>query len=105
MTSTACSPAWEIRTTASSWATSHPTRRTAGSRVSWTAARRSAWRSPRPWPAPTWGQLQSRAVRRGDTWVLDGEKNSVSFLNADVFYVFVRTDPDAKRLAGHLEPS
>ena len=41
------------------------------------------------------GQMQSRAVKQGDHWVIDGEKNSVSFLNAEVFYVFVRTDPDA----------
>jgi cyclohexanecarboxyl-CoA dehydrogenase len=41
------------------------------------------------------GAIATRADRRGDAWVLRGEKNSVSFLNADVFYVFARTDPDS----------
>ncbi len=41
------------------------------------------------------GRLEARGERRGDGWVLSGVKNSVSYLNADVFYVFVRTDPDA----------
>lgn len=37
--------------------------------------------------------LRSSAKRDGDEYVLNGEKNSVSFLNADVFYVFCRTRP------------
>lgn len=37
--------------------------------------------------------MAATAVRRGDVYRLDGVKNSVSFLNADVFYVFARTDP------------
>jgi cyclohexanecarboxyl-CoA dehydrogenase len=41
------------------------------------------------------GRLEARAEWRGDRWLIDGVKNSVSFLNADVFYVFVRTDPEA----------
>jgi cyclohexanecarboxyl-CoA dehydrogenase len=41
------------------------------------------------------GGIQSTGVRDGDTWILNGEKNSVSFLNADVFYMFVRTDPNS----------
>jgi alkylation response protein AidB-like acyl-CoA dehydrogenase len=41
------------------------------------------------------GRLEARAERRGDRYVLNGVKNSVSYLNADVFYVFVRTDPQA----------
>ena len=40
-------------------------------------------------------KLATRAERRGDSYVLDGIKNSVSFLNADVFYVFARTDFEA----------
>ncbi len=40
-------------------------------------------------------RLEMTAERRGESWVLNGVKNSVSFLNADVFYVFVRTDPEA----------
>lgn len=39
------------------------------------------------------GAIATTAERRGDVWVLNGEKTSVSFLNADVFYVFARTDP------------
>ncbi len=39
------------------------------------------------------GAIASAGVRRGDVYVLAGEKNSVSFLNADVFYLFVRTEP------------
>jgi cyclohexanecarboxyl-CoA dehydrogenase len=41
------------------------------------------------------GKLATRADRDGDHYVLNGEKNSVSFLNADVFYVFARTDFEA----------
>jgi cyclohexanecarboxyl-CoA dehydrogenase len=41
------------------------------------------------------GSLRTTAVRDGDDYVLSGEKNSVSFLNADVFYVFARTAPDS----------
>ncbi len=41
------------------------------------------------------GKLATRAERVGDTYVLNGEKNSVSFLNAEVFYVFARTDFEA----------
>jgi cyclohexanecarboxyl-CoA dehydrogenase len=37
-------------------------------------------------------RLEMRAERRGDLYVLNGVKNSVSYLNADVFYVFARTD-------------
>ncbi len=36
----------------------------------------------------------------GDHFVLNGVKNSVSYLNADVFYVFVRTDPDSRGWRG-----
>ncbi len=39
------------------------------------------------------GAIRTSAERRGDVYVLNGEKTSVSFLNADVFYVFARTDP------------
>jgi cyclohexanecarboxyl-CoA dehydrogenase len=39
------------------------------------------------------GGIESRGERRGDVYVLNGAKNSVSFLNADVFYLFVRTEP------------
>jgi cyclohexanecarboxyl-CoA dehydrogenase len=45
-------------------------------------------------------RLQAHAERRGDGWVINGVKNSVSFLNAAVFYVFVRTDPDARGWQG-----
>jgi cyclohexanecarboxyl-CoA dehydrogenase len=37
------------------------------------------------------GSLRTTARRDGDEYILNGEKNSVSFLNADVFYVFART--------------
>jgi len=53
------------------------------------------------------GSMRTTATRRGDAWVLDGEKNSVSFLNADVFYVFARTDPatrDWRGLSAFLVP-
>ncbi len=46
------------------------------------------------------GRLEARAERRGDRWVLNGVKNSVSFLNAAVFYMFVRTDPDTRGWQG-----
>lgn len=36
----------------------------------------------------------------GDGYRLHGVKNSVSFLNADVFFVFARTDPDARGWRG-----
>jgi cyclohexanecarboxyl-CoA dehydrogenase len=45
-------------------------------------------------------RLTARAEREGDDWRLDGVKNSVSFLGADVFYVFVRTDPEARGWQG-----
>jgi len=38
------------------------------------------------------GRLATSAVRDGDRYVLNGVKNSVSYLNADVFYTFARTD-------------
>ena len=38
------------------------------------------------------GKLATSAERHGDHYLLNGEKNSVSFLNGDVFYVFARTD-------------
>jgi cyclohexanecarboxyl-CoA dehydrogenase len=52
-------------------------------------------------------QLKGRADRRGDCYVINGVKNSVSYLNADVFYVFVRTDPEAtgwKGISAFLVP-
>jgi cyclohexanecarboxyl-CoA dehydrogenase len=52
-------------------------------------------------------KLSARAERRGDGWVLHGIKNSVSFLDAAVFYVFVRTDPKAtgwQGISGFLVP-
>ncbi|OGK84443.1 MAG: hypothetical protein A2X53_19265 [Candidatus Rokubacteria bacterium GWA2_70_23] len=39
------------------------------------------------------GAMRTSAREDGDAFVLSGEKNSVSFLNADVFYVFARTEP------------
>lgn len=36
------------------------------------------------------GSVSTTAQRDGDDWVLNGEKNSVSFLNAPVFMVFAR---------------
>ncbi|MEO2169358.1 MAG: acyl-CoA dehydrogenase [bacterium] len=44
--------------------------------------------------------MKATAERRGDKYVLNGEKNSVSFLHADVFYVFARTDPSARGWRG-----
>ena len=37
------------------------------------------------------GAIRTTARREGDEWVLDGVKNSVSFLNAPAFVVFART--------------
>lgn len=37
------------------------------------------------------GGIRTTARLQGDGWVLDGEKNSVSYLNAPVFIVFART--------------
>jgi cyclohexanecarboxyl-CoA dehydrogenase len=53
------------------------------------------------------GKLSARAERTSSGWVLDGVKNSVSFLDAGVFYVFVRTDPKAsgwQGISGFLLP-
>jgi len=53
------------------------------------------------------GSIRTSAARHGDTYVLNGEKNSVSFLNADVFFVFARTDqslPDWRGLSAFLVP-
>ena len=36
------------------------------------------------------GSIRTTAKRDGDDWILDGEKNSVSYLNAPVFMVFAR---------------
>lgn len=44
--------------------------------------------------------MSATAERRGDRFLLNGEKNSVSFLNADVFYVFARSDPDSSGWRG-----
>ncbi|MBI5117243.1 acyl-CoA dehydrogenase family protein [Candidatus Poribacteria bacterium] len=46
------------------------------------------------------GALQTTASRDGDVYILNGEKNSVSFLNADVFYVFARTTPGSSGYRG-----
>jgi cyclohexanecarboxyl-CoA dehydrogenase len=44
--------------------------------------------------------LRTTAIKDGDDYILNGEKNSVSFLNADVFYVFARTEPDSTAYQG-----
>jgi cyclohexanecarboxyl-CoA dehydrogenase len=44
--------------------------------------------------------MSATALPHGDGFRLNGVKNSVSFLNADVFYTFVRTDPDSKGWRG-----
>ncbi len=52
-------------------------------------------------------RLEATGGPQADEWVLSGVKNSVSFLNADVFYVFVRTDPKAsgwQGISGFLVP-
>jgi cyclohexanecarboxyl-CoA dehydrogenase len=52
-------------------------------------------------------RLSARAERRDGGWVINGVKNSVSFLDAAVFYVFVRTDPKAsgwQGISGFLLP-
>ncbi|MCP4038563.1 MAG: cyclohexanecarboxyl-CoA dehydrogenase [bacterium] len=46
------------------------------------------------------GAIRTRADRQGDDYLLNGEKNSVSFLNADVFYIFARTDPETMDWSG-----
>jgi cyclohexanecarboxyl-CoA dehydrogenase len=44
------------------------------------------------------GSVQTTAVRDGDDWILNGVKNSVSYLNAPVFMVFARAgDEDGWR--------
>lgn len=51
------------------------------------------------------GHVGATAVRDGDDWVLNGEKNSVSTLNADYFVVFARTGPveeGARGVSGFL---
>ncbi len=44
--------------------------------------------------------MSTTAVPTADGFRINGIKNSVSFLNADVFYVFARTDPDSKGWRG-----
>jgi len=46
------------------------------------------------------GAMRAKAQRHGDFFVLSGEKNSVSFLDAEVFYVFARTDPKSRDWRG-----
>jgi cyclohexanecarboxyl-CoA dehydrogenase len=42
------------------------------------------------------GRLEMRAERKDDRWILNGVKNSVSYVHGDVFYVFCRTDPESR---------
>jgi cyclohexanecarboxyl-CoA dehydrogenase len=44
--------------------------------------------------------MAATAVATDGGYRINGVKNSVSFLNADVFYVFARTDPDASGWRG-----
>ncbi len=46
------------------------------------------------------GHIRTTAVRDGDEWVLNGEKNSVSTLNANYFLVFARTGPQEEGAQG-----
>lgn len=46
------------------------------------------------------GAMRTRAERQGDFFILYGEKNSVSFLDAEVLYVFARTDPKSRDWRG-----
>ncbi len=53
------------------------------------------------------GHIRTTAVRDGDEWILNGEKNTVSTLNADYFLVFARTGPEeegARAVSGFLVP-
>ena len=61
--------------------------------------------------------IRTRAVRKGDRWVLNGEKSAITLLMVgDAGIVFAKTDPDAGargvsaflvplQLAGHRPPS
>jgi cyclohexanecarboxyl-CoA dehydrogenase len=44
--------------------------------------------------------MKATAEQLGDRWLINGEKNSVSFIHADVFYVFARTDPESRGWRG-----
>ncbi len=46
------------------------------------------------------GAMRTVARQQDDHFVLTGEKNSVSFLNADVFYVFARTEAGSEGWKG-----
>ncbi|HKJ24813.1 MAG TPA: acyl-CoA dehydrogenase family protein [Myxococcota bacterium] len=47
------------------------------------------------------GSLQTKAVRDGDTWVINGQKSFTSLANyADYVWLAVRTDPDAPKHRG-----
>jgi cyclohexanecarboxyl-CoA dehydrogenase len=53
------------------------------------------------------GRLEAFAELCDDSYVINGVKNSVSYLNADVFYVFVRTDRESRGwegISGFLVP-
>ena len=67
-----------------------------GSRPASTSPARSA--SPSRRPAATPAAMRTRAVRRGDRWVLDGEKQWITSGDvAGVMVVWARTDPGAGR--------
>lgn len=46
------------------------------------------------------GNMSTTAERRGNGYVLNGTKTSVSFLNAEIYYVFCRTDPESQGAEG-----
>ena len=70
----------------------------ASCRGSTTATTSGARAIPSPTPARTWPRSRTTAVRRGDRYVVNGQKTWTTLAHmADWIFCLVRTDPDRER--------